>query len=71
MDAIIDSNNNGQWVKISPSVKSKDDSPFWSSTEQSHQKLQEKASKMAETRKKIEPESSKLSPKNAKREKVK
>ncbi len=71
MDAIIDSNVNGHWVKITSSAKSKDENPFWSSTEQSHQKFKENASKLAEPKKKISPDASKLSPKSTKREKVK
>lgn len=71
MDAIMHSNKNGQWVKIASSAKNEDESPFWSSTEQSHQKLQQKVTQISETRKIIDLDPVKLSPKNLKREKLK
>eukprot|EP00794_Sanderia_malayensis_P018627 gene18627-20505_t len=76
MDAVIDSNKNGEWVKISfnSSAKTSCENPFWL-LNQSNLNAQQKepvASKTVESKKKMDTETSKTSsPKNAKREKVK
>ena len=66
MDAIISSNSNGQWVRINALSASKEEGPFWPSSEKKQQQ-QQSAAKVGESKPVSGPESAKSSPRNVKR----
>lgn len=69
MDAVMASDRDGNWVKISLSPIDKEESPFWSSTEKKPKKQQEKMKSVQQT---ASPniEASRGTPSTARRDKV-
>ena len=68
MDAVMKSDRDGHWIKISVASKAKEENPFWSSSEKS--KKQEQKTNVVQSAVTSETEFSRSAPNAARRDKV-